>query len=139
MKYIWLICCYTAAIVAQAQPAQIGTLFSSPQERNLLDSQRSSRLSGDTLDKPSSPAPAPPPPSQLQLNGVVKRSGGQSTVWLNQTALPAPDGRMLQSDHAIVLTLRLANGRVVRLKPGQHFDPASNTVVDDAATDEGQP
>jgi len=50
-----------------------------------------------------------------------------ATVWLNQEAQNEPHNR-LASGKPGTLTLRLSNGQVVRLKPGQRYDPASGTV-----------
>ena len=132
----------TAAGPALAQSSVIiGRLFASPQERATLDAQRDESaglapVSGQGAapqNGRSAPAggpaagadPAPAPP--LQLNGVVRRSDGRSTVWLNQ--VPRVDaGNALQDQ---TLSVRLSSGRQVILKPGQSFNPADGTIQDD--------
>ncbi|WP_300749808.1 hypothetical protein [Janthinobacterium sp.] len=113
MKRLILILLVT--MPAQAQPPQLGRLFSSPEQRAQLDAQR---YGAPPADK-AAPAPPPEPPPAVELNGVVQRSSGQSTIWLNQTPHNDTKG-----------SLRLSNGQPLRLKPGQRYDPASNTIMD---------
>ena len=110
MKTSTLLLCAALASASpvQARPVQLGRLFSSPEQRAQLDAQRS----------------GPPP---VQLDGLVQRSSGRSTVWLNQTPQQEPYNRLAPGGQ---LTLTLSNGQVVVLKPGQQYDPASGTVVE---------
>ena len=115
-----------AVLTARAQPPQLGRLFLSPEQRAQLDTQRYGAPPPDpALAAP--PPPPPPPAPPVELNGVVQRSSGRSTVWLNQEAQNEPHNR-LASGKPGTLTLRLSNGQVVRLKPGQRYDPVSGTV-----------
>jgi hypothetical protein len=63
----------------------------------------------------------------MELNGLVQRSSGRSTVWLNQAPQQEPYNQVSGPGQ---LTLRLSNGQVVLLKPGQQYDPASGTVME---------
>ena len=63
----------------------------------------------------------------MELNGLVQRSSGRSTVWLNQAPQQEPHNQVSKASQ---LTLRLSNGQVVLLKPGQQYDPASGTVME---------
>ena len=128
MKRAWLIFCCAVTAFAQAQPPQLGRLFSSPEERAQLDAARSGRPPAGSAEAAQAPpaAPPPPPPSPpMELNGLVQRSSGRSTVWLNQAPQQEPHNHV---SGASQLTLRLSNGQVVVLKPGQQYDPASGTV-----------
>jgi hypothetical protein len=128
MKRAWLILCCALASLAQAQPPQLGRLFSSPEERAQLDASRSGSGTPPAGAAPVAPPPPPPPPGPpMELNGLVQRSSGRSTVWLNQTPQQEPYN---QVSGASQLTLRLSNGQVVLLKPGQQYDPASGTVME---------
>lgn len=127
MKRALLIACCTVTALAQAQPPQLGRLFSSPEERAQLDASRSGTPPAGTTQAPPSPPPPPPPAPPMELNGLVQRSSGRSTVWLNQTPQQEPYN---QVSGASQLTLRLSNGQVVVLKPGQQYDPASGTVME---------
>ncbi|MDO8071812.1 hypothetical protein O3299_09735 [Janthinobacterium sp. SUN176] len=116
-----------AALTAQAQP--LGRLFLSPQQRAQLDAQRYGPPPPDPALAAPTPPPPPPPAPPVELNGVVQRSSGRSTVWLNQEAQNEPHNRLAR-DKPGTLTLRLSNGQAVLLKPGQRYDPASGTVTE---------
>ncbi|MGK5061322.1 hypothetical protein [Janthinobacterium sp. LB3P112] len=116
-----------AALTARAQSPQLGRLFLSPEQRAQLDAQRYGTPPSDPALAAPPPPPPPPPAPPLELNGVVLRSSGRSTVWLNQEAQNEPHNR-LASGKSGTLTLRLSNGQMVLLKPGQRYDPASGTV-----------
>lgn len=127
MKRAWLILCYAVTTLAQAQPPQLGRLFSSPEERAQLDAARSGTPPAGAAQTPPPPPPPPPPGPPMELNGVVQRSSGRSTVWLNQAPQQEPHNQVSGPGQ---LTLRLSNGQVVLLKPGQQYDPASGTVME---------
>ena len=127
MKRALLIACCAVTALAQAQPPRLGRLFSSPEERAQLDASRSGTPPAGTTQAPPAPPPPPPPAPPMELNGLVQRSSGRSTVWLNQTPQQEPHN---QVPGAGQLTLRLSNGQVVVLKPGQQYDPASGTVME---------
>ena len=116
-----------SALAARAQPPLLGRLFLSPEQRAQLDTQRYGAPPPDPALAP--PPPPPPPAPPVELNGVVQRSSGRSTVWLNQEAQNEPHNRLARGQPGI-LTLRLSNGQVVLLKPGQRYDPASGTVTE---------
>lgn len=116
-----------AALTARAQSPQLGRLFLSPEQRAQLDAQRYGPPAPDPAMAAPAPPPPPPPAPPVELNGVVQRSSGRSTVWLNQEAQNEPHNR-LASGKPGTLTLRLSNGQVVLLKPGQRYDPTSGTV-----------
>ena len=116
-----------AALTARAQSPQLGRLFLSPEQRAQLDAQRYGPPAPDPAMAAPAPPPPPPPAPPVELNGLVQRSSGRSTVWLNQEAQNEPHNR-LASGKPGTLTLRLSNGQVVLLQPGQRYDPASGTV-----------
>lgn len=107
------------AVHAQTQP--LGRLFNTPQERAQLDARRAGAET-----PPASGAQTPlPPPQPLQVNGVVLRSGGRGTVWINQS--PAPDSSVnVRKDRSV--SLRLPSGRRIILKPGQSYDETTGTI-----------
>ena len=101
--------------------AELGRLFFTPERRRELDRQREFK----TEDKP---APASEP--TLTIDGVVTRSSGKRTVWINGTA--HNDGQRL--DGAAIGTDRRNPGQVVvrpsdapaiRAKVGDTVDRAS--------------
>jgi len=129
-----------AAAFAPAAANEIeGRLFFRPDERALLDEAR--RRPERLPPPPPEPsagvaAPPPPPPPPVTLDGVVRRSDGTATVWLN--GKPAPGGKALgpvevlppgPASAAGRVTLRVPEtGRRVDLGVGQQFDVTSGAV-----------
>jgi hypothetical protein len=110
---------------AHAQPPHLGRLFTTEAERQRLDAQRTGTNASAV---PPAPAPEtaapPPPPAPLTVNGVVLRSGGHATVWINQVPQAGavrlgPDGR------TPAVTVTLPGGASVTVKPGQQVDPVT--------------
>ena len=138
MPYAILLALLTAAAPAPAQtqvPA-LGRLFASPAEREQLDRQRGGRAAvvpgeaeaaaaAASAQAAAAAIPPPPPPEPVVLNGIVRRSSGKSTVWLNQTPQNEPHNSLEQNS---ALSLRLSSGQQVILKPGQRFDLNNGTV-----------
>lgn len=122
-----------AAGPAHAQGG-LGRLFTTPIERMQLDSQRNGSPAGLPGQNTAIAAPAAAPlpeqplavaPEPVQLNGVVRRSSGRSTVWLNQVPQADANNQLLPDQS---LSLRLSSGRKLIMKPGQSFDPANGSV-----------
>lgn len=66
--------------------------------------------------------------TQVQLNGIVKRSRGNSTVWINQRAVPegqslAPTQRTRIGEHSVTLDAR-------RVRVGETLDLQSGARTD---------
>lgn len=123
----------SGAALAQAQvktAPPLGRLFSTPEQRAELDARRSSadQPAPTVLPLAAHPAPAPLPPP-VELNGLVQRSSGRSTVWLNDNMQQEPYNRMAPGQ-AGTLTLQLSNGQSVLLKPGQRYDPVRQQVIE---------
>ena len=112
---------------ARAQSAPIGRLFFSPEERAQLDAQRAN---GGAPPQPVQAAPPAPPPPPVTMNGVVKRSSGKSTVWLNDTPQNDDNNQLATPAADPSVTLRLSSGRKVVLKPGQTLDLGTQAVHD---------
>jgi len=65
---------------------------------------------------------APAPPEPVRLTGMIRRSDGHTTVFVNneeQPARPAGQGKSARVQ---------VNGRTVVLKPGQSYDPATGEI-----------
>ncbi len=121
-----------------AQVPQLGRLFSTPEQRAQLDAQRyGPPPSSPALAPPAPPPPPPPPAPPVELNGLVQRSSGRSTVWLNGTPQQEPHNQLDQGQgQGGTLSLRLSSGQLILLKPGQRYDPASGSVTE---APQGQP
>lgn len=113
--------------VVLAQDDTLGRLFYSPSQRAKLDANVRSVTRKD-------PPPAPIPPS-VMLNGVVTRSDGERTVWI--------DGRAYHRDETgdVQVIVKPEDPGVVELKVqgvphrlpvrvGQRLDPASGQTLE---------
>ncbi len=115
--------------VAHAEDG-LGRLFLTPEQRHELDALRD----------PNAPRSATGPVSTVTaadrtvvLNGVVRRSRGSDVVWVNGARTGTAEGLPVQlrrgPDKDNRVTLENADGTVVRLKPGQSWDPATGRVA----------
>lgn len=120
------------ASAGAAAPA-LGRLFATPAERGELDARRAAGPADAAGAQPAAvdpthgaPAAAEAPPDDMVLDGVLRRSSGGNTVWINQVARDerrAPPGRA-------AVQLQLPSGRRVLLRPGQRYEQGSGTVKD---------
>ncbi|MBJ7313599.1 hypothetical protein ACFOLJ_26985 [Rugamonas sp. CCM 8940] len=114
--------------------APLGRLFSTPAERAQLDQRRAGAAL--PLAPPAEAAPpaaaagAEAPPDSMVLNGVVRRSSGRSTVWLNQVPQEDQQNRLRPAagNGAPALQLQLPSGRQVILRAGQRYETDSGSV-----------
>ena len=86
----------TPSCAQDATPA-LGRLFFTPEQRQMLDRQRQLNVKDAVAADPT-----------LTINGVVTRSSGKRTVWINGVAQSAAPG-----DAAVVRPLRDDPGQVV--------------------------
>jgi hypothetical protein len=121
-----------AARAQQPAAPSLGRLFSTPAEREALDAHR--RNGGvepaATAAAAAAPAeqaePALPP---VELNGIIRRSGGQSTIWLNDLAQPTGNDNLTGAARDTPgLKVNTPSGRRITLKPGQRYDFNDNRV-----------
>lgn len=131
-------------VAAETAGDDLGRLFFSRDERAALDAARAAatlplpHLAEDDvrqLPEAALDATAPPPLPAVTLNGIVTRSRGPATVWVNGTAqdarhvavpgVAAPRVRVARD----ALELSLDQNRPARrVKAGQTFDPAHAVV-----------
>jgi len=102
-----------------AQAESLGRLFYSPEQRALLEHARRTMpmQTGETAPTPSTP--------DYTLKGVVTRSDGQRSVWLNDQ-VQYGKGKEQERNQVQV---QLPSGSV-QLKVGQTYDPDSGKVVE---------
>lgn len=118
--------------VAGAQDA-LGRLFFTPAQRAQIDETRRRPAAPEPAPEAAS-APAPLPPQSLSVDGIVRRSDGQATVWVNRkpTAAPEQAGAVRIGpvrDASDGADLRLPDsGRRVRIKVGQEVDVQSGRI-----------
>lgn len=108
---------------AGAEP--LGRLFFSPDERAKLDQMRNN----NTLDYTQIEQT---PSEQITLNGIVRRSSGKTTAWVNQVPQRENERQgvtvLKSTAKSPVVPLQLPSGKQIRLKPGQTFDTTKGQV-----------
>jgi len=113
-----------ALVAPSASVAQeLGRLFFTPEQRKALDARRKARVP----DKPVAAAVVASPTTRV--DGLVKRSGGPSTVWVNGEALTEGSGDAPRIAPSLSVTLR-DGGRRTALKPGEILDRGTGEVRD---------
>lgn len=145
----------TLLLAALAAPARgqtslttMGRLFTTPADRMQLDQQRTTALAqGAAGNAPSAAPPAgsppgtppgmpadsasaapPPPPVPVRFGGVLRRSDGRATVWVDDTPRDTVvRARPAAGAPAAGVPVDVG-GRSVILKPGQSWDPATGTI-----------
>ncbi len=106
-------------LTAQAEP--LGRLFHTPEQRALLDTARRTMPMnvGGAVETPSAP--------DLSLKGVVTRSDGQRSIWVNGHL--EHGAVRLGAQERNQVRLALPSGEV-KLKVGQSIDPATGQVTE---------
>ncbi|MCU0869372.1 MAG: hypothetical protein MUF30_07160 [Burkholderiales bacterium] len=128
-----------------AKPATgIGRLFFTREQRAQLDVNRRLAVLNASRPKPPPTAqPTAPPrpvvevprtPPDVTLNGVVTRSDGRNTVWVNATpltgSLSTRDVRARTVEADGVEVALPSGGKSIRIKVGQTLDGATGRVED---------
>lgn len=114
-------------------------VFTRQFEREKLDEIRAA------MDRKREPEPdttraraveKPPEVPEVRLQGYILRSDGPPAVWLNERNTIGGDridGNLRVESGRIqgqTVLIRLPDGRHIRLKPGQRYDPDSGRVTD---------
>ena len=121
-----------------AAGAEFGRMFFTPAQRAALDSFRKQNIQSaivieDDRDKDLVVAPPPPSgPEHMSVGGMVRRSDGKNTAWINNRAVEAgqPGGVNVapgKNDNRVKLTAP-QSGRSFELKVGQTVDVTSGTI-----------
>ncbi len=109
---------------ARAADTGLGRLFFTPAQRTALEEARkkNTRAEVQAIEKP-----ARPPLRSVTVTGVVRRSDGESTVWINGKPVDGTtdDGlkvRVTAGQQAAVIVHEPEKGHTLRLKVGQRAD-----------------
>ncbi len=110
--------------------ADIERMFYTRQERALLDDMRENKLRSTV----ASEEPAAPIPQHVVVNGLVRRSDGKNTVWLNNRATTERRAEPIsvttsKNNDRVSLTVR-DSGRSIDLKVGQSAEIVSGTITE---------
>jgi len=140
-----------AAIASPTYADDLGRLFFSATERQALDAARATAA-----------LPVPPPPSvsatdvhllpesptdiatpSVTVNGIVSRSAGPSSAWVNgenleksRTSIPGSPDHPISVRHG-ALEFTPDRQQRLRVKPGQTYDPIAARVLE--AFDQAMP
>ncbi|GGY21165.1 hypothetical protein GJV26_29310 [Massilia dura] len=134
------LCLAAPPVSAQYTEPALGRLFTAPDERMRLDRDRASaptvaqqaqaqiqvqeqQAAAAAMTGPAAGTPAPPP-APLRLTGVVRRSDGRATVWIDDEPRETTLARYKAGGAIPVETPR---GSVL-VKPGQSVDPNDGTI-----------
>lgn len=96
---------------------ELGRLFFTPEQRALLDLARRTQATAAQTEAPS---------DGVTLSGIVTRSDGRQTVWIN--GRPQPAGVATGRSPASASIPLPGGGGQVRLRVGQTLDPTSGKV-----------
>ncbi len=103
--------------LAPLHAESLGRLFFTPEQRAMLDLARRTQATGAQTDAPT---------DGVTLSGIVTRSDGRQTVWINGRLQPAG---VATSRTPASASIRLPGGAgQVRLRVGQTLDPTSGKV-----------
>ena len=116
-------------IVRAADPVPIGRIFFTPEQRAQLDLLRTQKaVASQVRDEPI--------PENVTYNGIVRRSDGKTTVWVNNEAMTDAELRVKQSivgrvdrNGRILLQTPQATGAAqLQLKVGQSAELLSGKI-----------
>lgn len=127
MKWVAILFLMLPFAGASAEP--MGRLFFTPAQRETLDNARRQNIKIDVETEA-------PTLESISVNGVVKRSDGESIIWINNRPIRdrrAPGGIKIMprgADNASVSLQLPQSGRYVDLKVGQNLDAVSGRVFE---------
>jgi hypothetical protein len=138
LKTLLGFCCslaaaFTSMPVATQQQEPMGRLFFTPAQRTSLDIARNQQ-GRNTLATGRTDEQGAPVAQSITYGGMVRRSDGKNTVWLNNQPVHdrEPVGGaaivgQVRADGSITLQ-NPQSGRSVELKPGQSVELLSGTI-----------
>ncbi|HWQ38590.1 MAG TPA: hypothetical protein VNM24_08275 [Burkholderiales bacterium] len=116
---------------AGAAEPQLGRLFFTPQQRAALDAGRRIFAAKKSDDHPR-PARQSRRPREIELNGIVMRSDGERTVWVNGKSYyrGSPRGLEILTDpgRPASARIRLPGKKTTDLRVGQRLEAGSGEV-----------
>lgn len=121
-------------IAGAAGAAELGRMFYTPAQRATLDNARKQNIRveiGNDNSEQQQPSAAPVP-QNVSVNGVIRRSDGKNTIWLNNHAISEQQAGGINAavgkgDNRVHLRVP-ESGRSVDLKVGQTVEIVSGTI-----------
>lgn len=124
-------------IAGMLQAADFGRLFFTPAQRAALDTARKQNvrveIGNEENERPqAAPTAAAPLPQTVRFNGLIQRSDGKGTVWLNNKPVTeTTSGGLNISTNRNDTRVKLSTpdgGRSMDLKVGQTAEMVSGTI-----------
>lgn len=130
-RALLVLLCSIASSTCGAEP--LGRLFYTPAQRAQLDAMRGQKNVAPPPSEPEQPAVVP---EIVKFDGIVRRSDGKTTVWINNRAIndgkaagDLPVATRVRPDDRLNVTVPQM-GKSIELKVGQSADVLSGTVVE---------
>jgi hypothetical protein len=129
-RILALLCVLEIANAASA--AELGRMFFTPAQRATLDNARKQNIRAEIGNENEQQPAAAPVPQNVSVNGVIRRSDGKNTIWLNNRAVNEQQPGSLNAaigkgDNRVHLKVP-ESGRNLDLKVGQTVEIVSGTV-----------
>jgi hypothetical protein len=126
MKQLMTLILMLPMACAFAEP--MGRLFYTPAQRAMLDNARKQNIKIDVESET-------PTLDTISVNGVVKRSDGESIVWINNKPVSNKSPNDIKitprsGDNSRVILQLPPSGRSVDLRVGQKLDTVSGQIVE---------
>ena len=123
MKRILILSSCVLSFAAQAEPPaeQMGRLFHTPEQRALLDNARKTTPVNTGGETETANVP------NVTLKGIVTRSDGKRTVWMNNHLEHSVMQKGVQERNQTQVQLP---GGEIKLKVGQRIDPTTGQVIE---------
>jgi hypothetical protein len=120
------------SIANMASAAELGRMFFTPAQRATLDNARKQNIRVEIGTESEQQPAAAPVPQNVSVNGVIRRSDGKNTIWLNNRIVneQQPGGMnatLGKTDDRVRLNVP-DSGRNVDLKVGQTVEIVSGTI-----------
>ena len=115
-----------------ASAAELGRMFFTPAQRATLDNARKQNIRAEIGNENEQQPTAAPVPQNVSVNGVIRRSDGKNTIWLNNRIVneQQPGGMnatLGKADNRVRLNVP-DSGRNLDLKVGQTVEIVSGTI-----------
>ncbi len=122
-------------VFQSASAKELQRLFTTAQDRAILNAKREEPPPAPPLPTTGSAthqpvAPRPKPPRYITFNGLIKRSHGPTTLWINDSQDLFRQGFSVELDKITEKTVPifLSNKRRIELKPGQSVNTLNGTI-----------
>ena len=123
------------SIACTACAAELGRMFYTPAQRATLDTARKQNIRTEIGTDDSEPQQKPvaaPLPQNISVNGIIRRSDGKNTIWLNERPIDERQtggvkAAIGKNDNRVRLSVP-ESGRSVDIKVGQTVEMVSGAV-----------